>query len=59
MRNALRVSSAESFLMLFAVWGLGLAGMPADLDDTLGVAAPAAVQQPLQNAVAEASRKPH
>lgn len=47
MRNALRASSAESFLMLFAVWGLGLAGMPADLDEPVA----AAVQQ----AVAEES----
>ncbi len=39
MRNALRASSAESFLMLFAVWGLGLAGMPADLDEPVLTAA--------------------
>jgi len=39
MRNALRISSAESFLMLFAVWGLGLAGMPAHLDESLPTSA--------------------
>jgi len=33
MRNALRASPAESVLMLFAAWGLGLAGVPADLDE--------------------------
>ena len=57
MRNALRVSSAESYLMLFAVWGLGLAGMPADLDESLGLATPSTVQQPLL-AVPEPKR-PH
>jgi len=55
MRNALRVSSAESYLMLFAVWGLGLAGMPADLDESLTVTTPSTVQQPLL-AVPETSR---
>ena len=57
MRNALRVSSAESYLMLFAVWGLGLAGMPADLDESLGLATPSTVQQPLL-AVPE-TKRPH
>jgi len=52
MRNALRASSAESFLMLFAAWGLGLAGMPADFDEPL---AAAAVQQALPD---EASAVP-
>ena len=27
------ISLTESYWMLFAIWGLGLAGMPADLDD--------------------------
>ena len=57
MHNALRVSSAESYLMLFAVWGLGLAGMPADLDESLTVTTPSTVQQPLL-AGSETSR-PH
>ncbi len=57
MRQALRVSSAESFLMLFAVWGLGLAGMPADLDEPVSVGTPPAVQQPLL--ATEASRQTH
>jgi len=29
--------SAESLLRLFAVWGLGIAGIPADLDDAVTV----------------------
>ncbi|MES2684925.1 MAG: hypothetical protein V4650_15500 [Pseudomonadota bacterium] len=57
MRQALRVSSAESFLMLFAVWGLGLAGMPADLDQPASVSTAPAVQQPLR--LTENLRKPH
>ena len=27
------ISLTESYWMLFAIWGLGLAGMPADLDE--------------------------
>lgn len=29
--------SAESLLRLFAVWGLGVAGIPAELDDAITV----------------------
>lgn len=58
MRPALRVSSAESYLMLFAVWGLGLAGMPADLEEPVTVTMPTTVQQPLR-VLAETSRKPY
>lgn len=56
MRQALRVSSTESFLMLFAVWGLGLAGMPADFDEPATVTSANVVQPPL-HLLADTSRK--
>ncbi|MDO9451232.1 MAG: hypothetical protein Q7J29_00060 [Stagnimonas sp.] len=53
MPLAIQARSAESFLRLFAVWGLGLAGMPADLD----LAAEPAVQP--SQAATETLRQSH
>lgn len=50
MRATSSLSLTESYWMLFAMWGLGLAGVPADLDEASTVNAPAALQQPLQAA---------
>lgn len=47
------ISLTESYWMLFAIWGLGLAGMPADLDEedsTVASTPPAALQPAQQGA---------
>lgn len=55
MRHTPRESSAESFWMLFAIWGLGLAGMPADFDE----AEPSAAAQQVQSTAAATPSQIH